>query len=343
MTIVECDASWRARWDAYAATCPAASLYHLWGWLDVNSAVLGHRTIALAAVEGERVVGIFPIVQVKTLLFGNIGCSMPFVNFGGPASHSTGSDEALLAEAARVAAREGMDYLEIRSLRQLPGPYPSHQHKISLTVDLPTDPDAMWTKFKSAHRQDIRKAEKEGFVARHGGAELLDDFYGVLSESWRDLGTPVYSKRYFASVLAALGDKGAWITVVYKGGEAAASQMSGRFGDTAEGMWLGMREQFRRQYAGYVLYWEILKWASEQGHRKYHLGRSTADSGAEAFKRKWNAYATQLYWHYVLQPGRPLPRLNVDNPRYRVAIDVWRKLPVPVTQVVGPLLARGIP
>jgi FemAB-related protein (PEP-CTERM system-associated) len=343
VTIIECDGSWRSRWDAYAAACPHASLYHLWAWNDVNRDVLGHRTIALAAVEGDAIRGIFPIVQVKSRLFGNIGCSMPFVNFGGPASDTPEIDEALLAEGARVTAREGMDYVEIRSVRPLPGPYPSQQSKISLTVDLPPEPEAMWTKFKSSHRQDIRKAEKEGFVARHGGRELLDDFYQVLSESWRDLGTPIYSRRYFERVLEALGDTRVWITVIYRGTEPAAAQMSGRFGGTAEGMWLGMREAFRRQYVGYVLYWEILKWASEHGHRKYHLGRSSADSGAEAFKKKWNAYAMQLYWHYVLKPGQPLPQLNVKNPKYQLAIHVWRELPVRLTQTIGPMVARCIP
>jgi FemAB-related protein (PEP-CTERM system-associated) len=343
VTIIECDASWRSRWDAYAARCPHASLYHLWAWSDVNAEELGHRTLALAAVDGDTIRGILPIVQVKSRLFGNIGCSMPFVNFGGPAADAPDIDEALLAEGARVAAREQMAYLEIRSVRPLPGPYPSQQHKISLTVDVPPAPDAMWAKFKSAHRQDIRKAEKAGFVARHGGAELLDDFYRVLSESWRDLGTPIYAKRYFARVLAALGSEGAWITVIYYAGEPAAAQMSGRFNGVAEGMWLGMREAFRRLYVGYVLYWEILKWASEHGHHKYHLGRSTADSGAEAFKKKWNAYAVQLYWHYALEPGRAMPQLNVNNPKYALAIQAWREMPIRWTQIIGPRVARCIP
>jgi FemAB-related protein (PEP-CTERM system-associated) len=342
MTIVECDEAWRARWDAYAQRCEHASLYHLWNWREINSAVFGHRTIALAAVEGEELRGIFPIVLVKSLLFGSIGCSMPFVNFGGPASDTPEIDAALLAEGARIVARERLDYLEVRSTRSLGDTYPSMTHKISMTVDLPPDPEAMWTRFKSAHRQDIRKAANTGFVARHGGRELLNDFYAILSESWRDLGTPFYSRRYFETLFTALPDR-FWITVVYKGEEPACAQLSGVFRDTAEGLWLGSREKFRRMYAGYVLYWEILKYASERGQRKYHLGRSTADSGAEAFKKKWNAYATQLYWHYVMREGRPVPQLSVDNPKYRLAIDTWRKLPVPVTQVVGPLLARGIP
>jgi FemAB-related protein (PEP-CTERM system-associated) len=341
-SIVVCDESWRARWDAYAERCPDASLYHLWAWQDVNRAVFGHRTTPLAVTEDGEIRGIFPVVQVRSLLFGRLGCSMPFVNFGGPASDAPDIDAALLAEGGRLVSRERLDYLEVRSTRQLGDQYPTQTHKISMTVDLRADPEAMWTAFKSAHRQDIRKAEKAGFVARHGGRELIEPFYQILSESWRDLGTPFYSRRYFETLFDALGDR-LWITVVYQGDEVAGAQLSGVFRDTAEGMWLGVREKYRRMYAGYVLYWEILKYASQRGQRKYHLGRSTADSGAEAFKKKWNAYATQLYWHYVVPEGRPVPRLNVDNPKYRLAIDTWRKLPLSVTQAIGPFLARGIP
>jgi FemAB-related protein (PEP-CTERM system-associated) len=342
VTIVECDEAWRTRWDAYAEACPHASLYHLWAWRDVNRAAFGHHTTALAAVDGERIRGIFPVVHVRSALFGRLGCSMPFVNFGGPASDDAATDAALLAEGAALVERARLAYLEVRSRRHLGEQYPTDTRKISMTVDLPADPDVMWDKFKSGHRQAIRKAVNAGFVARHGGRELLADFYDVLSESWRDLGTPFYRRQYFDRLLDTFGDR-LWITVVYHGNEPAAAQLAGMFGDTVEGMWLGMREKFRRLYVGYVLYWELLKYACERGQRKYHLGRSTADSGAEAFKKKWNAYPTQLYWHYLAPAGRPLPGLNVDNPKYRLAIDTWRRLPVGVTRLIGPFIARGIP
>jgi FemAB-related protein (PEP-CTERM system-associated) len=340
--VTACDATWGARWDTYLETAPGASLYHRWAWGDVNRDEFGHPTFALGALDGDRLVGVLPIVQVKTLLFGNIGCSMPFVNYGGPIADTPEVEAALLAAAADLARRQRMKYLELRTMRPLGDAYPALTHKVSMTVDLAPDPETLWTAFKSGHRQDIRKAEKEGFVARHGGRELLDDFYLVLSESWRNLGTPFYRKRYFERLFDALGSH-FWITVIYAGTRPAAAQMSGFFRGTAEGLWLGMREEFRTRYVGYTLYWELLKYACQQGARTYHLGRSTSDSGAEAFKRKWNARATPLYWHYVVEPGQALPGLNVNNPKYRLAIDTWRKLPLGVTQIIGPHVARGIP
>jgi FemAB-related protein (PEP-CTERM system-associated) len=285
--------------------------------------------------------GILPIVQVKSPLFGNIACSLPFVNYGGPCADSDEIERALVDAARPVADAWRVDYLELRTRRQL-GSLPTAQHKVSMTLDLDPNPDVLFKKFTTAHRQDIRGGYKKGLTARIGGLELLSDFYAVLSESWRDLGTPIYSLSYLQTVARTFPDI-TRLCVVYAGQEPAAASLDMLAGETAEGLWLGSRAKFRRQYAGYVLYWELIKNACERGLKKFHLGRSTAQSGAEVFKKKWNAYPIQLYWQYVLRTRREIPQLNVDNPKYQLAIRAWQKLPVPVTQVIGPLIARSIP
>ncbi len=62
-----------------------------------------------------------------------------------------------------------------------------------------------------------------------------------------------------------------------------------------------------------------------RGCTRYHLGRSTADSGAEDFKKKWNATASQLYWYFHRPSGGEMPQLNVDNPKYKLAIQALAK------------------
>ena len=79
------------------------------------------------------------------------------------------------------------------------------------------------------------------------------------------------------------------------------------------------------------------------GCRHFHLGRSTAQSGSEQFKKKWNAYPTQLYWQYILRTRDSIPQLNVMNPKFRLAIATWRRLPLFITNAIGPRLARNIP
>lgn len=343
MDIARLDPARHSQWNAFVQASPRASFYHLAEWQSVNTRCFGHRTCHLAALDGDRIVGVFPIVQLKSVLFGNIACSMPFVNFGGPCGETDDVEAALLDAAAELAAEWRVDYLEIRSLRHLGDRLPSSEHKVSMTVDLDANSDTLWDAFKTGQRQEIRRGYKNGFSAKFGSVERLDDFYTILSESWRDLGTPIYRKDYLRSVIETFPATTRICVVYAADGRPAAGALIGHHRDTVEGMWLGTRSQFRRQLVGYVLYWELIKDACERGFTRFHLGRSTAESGGEQFKKKWNAHPTQLYWHYLLGKHREIPQLNITNKKFRLAMAAWRKLPVGVTQHVGPMIARSIP
>ncbi len=159
-----------------------------------------------------------------------------------------------------------MKYLEIRSRRHLGDALPCGTHKVSVTLALPSDPDVLWKTFKTGHRQDIRRAYKNGFVAQFGGADLLDPFYEVMSESWRNLGTPLYNRHYFRKVVETFPGS-TRVCVVFDGNEPAAAAFDGIHGDTIEGMWMGAKAKYRDRLVSYVLYWELIKQAAESGAR----------------------------------------------------------------------------
>src|SRR6185295_13216297 len=115
MQIIRCNESWDAAWNAFVQTSPQASFYHRAEWRTVTEQSFGHRTAYLAAAEGSQIHGVFPIVRLKSALFGTIGCSMPFVNYGGPAADTPEIERLLLEAAGGVADEWGVDYLEIRS------------------------------------------------------------------------------------------------------------------------------------------------------------------------------------------------------------------------------------
>jgi FemAB-related protein (PEP-CTERM system-associated) len=342
MRIIRCDSSHDRTWNEFVLGSPRASFYHRIEWRAINERCFGHETAYLAALDGDRIVGIFPLVRIKSLLFGNLACSMPFVNYGGPCGESDEIENQLVEAAAEVADRWHVEYLEIRTQRRLDDRYPCSEHKVSMTIELDEDPQKLFKAFKAGQRGEITRAHNKGFTTK-SGPDLVDDFYAVLSESWRDLGTPIYGAEYLKSVVRAFPDA-TRVTVVYAAdGRPAAAAVDGIHNDTVEGMWLGMRREYRQQMVGYVLYWALIKSACESGYRHYHLGRSSKDSGGEQFKKKWNADAMQLYWHYVLRTRTEIPSLNPNNPKFQVAVNAWRKLPVSVTQLLGPLIARSIP
>lgn len=342
LTIEACSATHTAQWNDYLASQPLGSFYHLLEWQHVNERALGHRTAYLMAREGSTVRGVLPLTFVSSPLFGRILCSLPFVNYGGPVASDQAATDALVQAAIAKAKEFKADYLELRCANSLQTDMPVSTRKISMHIELNADPEVLWNKFSSKHRTNIRRSQKNELVVTHGGIELLDTFYSVMEQSWRSLGTPFYARSYFESILKALPDH-TRIFLCSRGADPVAVAFNGYFNGVVEGLWAGGTELSRPLQANYVLYWEMIREACLRGCHRYHLGRSTAESGAEDFKKKWNATSSQLYWYFHRPDGGEMPQLNVDNPKYQLAIKVWRQLPLWVIRLIGPPLARSIP
>jgi FemAB-related protein (PEP-CTERM system-associated) len=329
------------RWNKFLEQAEHGNFYQRFEWGAANRELLRLPTTFLLAERGSEITGILPLVHVKSRLFGDILSSMPFVNFGGPAATDGGSEAALVEAACRQAEERGCDYLEIRANRKLE-PLPSTSHKVSMTLRLEGDADAMMASFTSKHRANIRRTYRDGISVRAGGRELLDPFYTLLSKSWRATGTPLYRKRYFEGLLDRFGDD-LRIFVAYKGEDPLATAMNGHFRKTVEGMWAGIDPAHRNLQPNYVLFFEMIRDACERGYQHFHLGRSTEGSGAARFKARWGAEPQPLYWSYHLVNREDLPALNPDNPKYALAIRAWRRLPLFATRLLGPPLARLLP
>lgn len=331
-------------WDAFLATRPDANFYQAYGWRGVNRGHFGHDTHYLVARSRSdgRLCGVLPLVMIRSRLFGNILSSMPFVNFGGAVAETPAIGRDLLERATALTRELDADFAELRLLQPLDEALPTALHKVSMSIELDADPDRLWQAFTTKHRTNIRRVYKNDIQVRHGGVELLDEFYTLLARSWRHLGTPIYSRRYFADILEAFPGQ-TRIFVAWHGAVPIATAFNGYYQRTVEGMWAGTSPDHHKLQPNYVLYWEMIKHACEQGYRRFHLGRSSIDSNAEHFKKKWNASAQQLYWQYILNKTQDIPQLNVNNPKFRLAIALWQRLPLPVTEWLGPWLSRSIP
>jgi FemAB-related protein (PEP-CTERM system-associated) len=329
-------------WERYVSQSPDATFYHRTEWKRIIERSFGHRTYYLMATENGNPVGILPMVHIRSLVFGSIFCSMPFLNFGGVCADDPVVEEALLREAERILKSEKGDYLELRHLKQTASGIPCKLHKVSMTIELKPDPEALWSAFTTKHRTAVRRAAKNGLELKFGKEELLPEFYELMCRGWKELGTPVYAISFLQNIVNALGND-IEICLVSHEGKVVAGAFNGLHKDTVEGMWLSSLNEYAKLQAGYVLYWEMIRRACEKGYGQFHLGRSSTESGGEFFKKKWNAVAKPLYWEYILNKSKVVPELNVDNPKFHRAIEIWKKLPPGVTAVIGPHLAKNIP
>lgn len=332
----------RREWDRFILGHSGGSFYHQCSWGLITKRVLGLEPVYLLVREQGEIRGVLPLVFLKSILFGRILCSLPFLNFGGPIADHVQALNALLETSKEYSRTLQVDYMELRSPTPVDANLPVSTHKVSMTVELSGNPDSVWSGFASKHRTAIRRAYKAGLSVQSGGLELLPRFYEVMQRSWRDLGTPLYSPRFFRAVSEAFGQD-VRIFIANFDSNPVAVALNGYYSGVVEGMWAGQTPLGHSSNANYVLYWEMIKDASERGFLRYHLGRSTAGSGADQFKRKWNAVPQQLYWYHYRPSARRQDVLNTDNPRFQLAIYAWKRLPLWTARSIGPYLARLIP
>jgi FemAB-related protein (PEP-CTERM system-associated) len=211
-----------------------------------------------------------------------------------------------------------------------------------MRLDLPRERETLWKRFPSKLRSQLRRALKEQLTVRIEGVEILDDFYRVFARNMRDLGTPVYGRRFFETILEAF-PKDARICAVYLGGQPLAAGFLYGFQNTLEIPWASSDRRYNSLSANMLLYSSALDYACREGFEVFDFGRSTPGGGTYRFKEQWGAHPVPLYWYQWSPDGRPVADVSPENSKYGLAIKTWKRLPLALTRLIGPSIVRSIP
>ena len=329
-----------AEWDAFVADHPRASLYHTWRWSGLPGDVFGFRVHRLAERDASgRVAGVLPLVMQSSAIFGRRLVSLPFFNYGGPLGVSEETERSLLQKAADLARRHRVGTLEVRDTVHRQG-FAVRDDKVTVELQLPETPALLSKALGSKLRSQVKRADRAGPEVALGGAGLLDDFYPVFATTMRDLGTPVYPRRFFADLLRLLEEDCTLVVVRLQGRPAAAALLT-HFRDRTEIPWAASLHEMRSTSVNMRLYWECLQHAIERGSRVFDFGRSTVDAGTHRFKLQWGGQSRPLYWVY------PLEHAEVATGREgglrEAAQRTWSRLPLGIANRLGPLISPGLP
>jgi len=332
------------RWDAYVLSSPLSSCYHLAGWKKVIEQAFHHKTYYFFSEDKNgQINGLLPLVHLKSLLFGSYMVSMPYFNYGGVCAPEEETRKQLLQATIDLAVDRRAKHIEFRQTFPLNNGLPVKTTKVSMQMELPDTEEKLWDGFPSKLRSQIKKPIKEGFTARIGREGDLDAFYFVFSVNMRDLGTPVYSRKFFEIILNNFSETARICTVYSKDNQPMASGVLIGFKDRLEIPWAASLREYNRFSPNMLLYGEALKFACKNGFRRFDFGRSTPGESTCKFKEQWGAKPIQLFWHYWLRNSQSLPELNPKNPKYEIAIKVWKKLPLAFTNLIGPMIVKNLP
>jgi FemAB-related protein (PEP-CTERM system-associated) len=329
-----------ARWDDFVLRCPDATFFHRAGWQQIMEESFSHRTwfIYAATPQGE-IHAVLPLAQVKSRLFGNTLCSLPFCVYGGIAASNRDAASAVDQAAQQLAARLGVDHLEYRHLQPHHADWLHRDSYATFRKRLHADDDSNMLAIPRKQRAMVRKGIAAGLTSVM--ERDTSRFFDCYARSMHHLGTPMFSRRHFQMLQQVFADA-CEVLCVEHGGQPVCAVLSFRFRDQILPYYGGGGQRARELAGNDFMYWEVMRRACAAGSALFDFGRSKYGSGSFAFKKNWGFEPQPLHYDYQLHRARQLKDLQPNNPRYRLMIKAWQRLPLSWANLIGPHIVRQL-
>ncbi|WP_100639761.1 FemAB family XrtA/PEP-CTERM system-associated protein [Marinobacter salexigens] len=340
-------------YNRYVADHPQATPYHKSAWLQAAESAYGHTGWLISVHHNETLCGVLPLVEVKPPIGASSLVSLPFCDLGGVLADTAEIRQRLITEAQTLAQtnriktleiREGGMALDTQNDAALPG-----NTKVRMLCGLPENSEALFKSYKPKLRSQIRKAEKNGLRAELcTEANAVDLFYEVFARNMQRLGSPVHSLQWFQELKAAYGES-MLIGIVFQDAKPVGAGIVLLGGKEACIPWASTLAEFNRLAPNMLLYWTLLSHVCDIGYTRFDFGRSTLDEGTYRFKKQWGAQPYELIWTEY-PGGKSIPQSAPASAngistasRLRPLIEnIWRRLPLPFANWLGPKLRRYI-
>lgn len=332
-----------AAWDAFISKMPAATFCHRAGWKTVIEKGAGQTCPYLIATQDGDVVGVLPLSIKKHTLFGKALISNMFCVYGGAIAVDVKTEEELYNAAWVLAVRENIPVFENRSLtakHEGVDGWVSEQKSATFVRELALDEDAQLLSIPRKQRAVVRKSLKNDLSTDWTGS--VDIFYDLYARSVLGLGTPVFPKKLFVMLKEVFGDDVDIQITCDPEGQPIASLMSFYDEHSVLPYYAGGNEHARSLAAHDYMYFQLMLRAQSRGKKYFDFGRSKIDSGPYKFKKNWGFEPQTLGYEWKLSDGAALPDMSQQSGIFGHLTQLWKKLPLPVSKVLGPPIARHL-
>lgn len=332
-------------WDEYLTTNTKSCFFHQWGWRTVLEQTFHYQPVYIVAKEKGKVCGILPLFFVKDYLRGHKLVSLPFCTEAGLLSDNAEAEQALLTRMIAIADEMGVDYAELRQkdhLLCLPPHFAQDKRYYTLILSLHPDPDIIWHKLNKKARNATRKAVQAGLKVEIQPAHVfVKQFYKVYAVNMRDLGTPVDGFRLFDTITQIFKNT-VKIAAVFQNDKCIGGIMLFEYHNTIVSEWASSLRQYFSLCPNNIAYWEAIKYACGTGFKYFDFGRSLLGEGTFNFKKHYGAEPLNLNYAFYLRKGA-MPDISKTNRKRILFAKIWKQLPLPLTNRLGPSLRRRFP
>jgi len=328
------------KWNQFVFTHPEATFFHRAEWKEVIEKTFSQQTYFYFAEQDDQIVGVLPLGQVKSRLFGNALISLPFFVYGGILANNQEVHLALTDRAKLLAKELNVDSLEMRNIKRQYNDWPVKSDLYArFRKEIDPDVEQNLKNIPRKQRAEVRKGIKNGLVSEIGND--VDQFYESYALTLHSHGTPAYPRKLF-HILREVFKEDCGILNIYQDKRLVASLMSFYFKDEVLPYYAGTSADARKLKAHDFMYWELMRRSCESGYKWFDYGRSKVGTGPYNFKKYWGFEPEPLNYEYYLVNATEIPDVNPNNPKYKLFIKAWQKMPFSMTKIIGPYIVRNL-
>jgi FemAB-related protein (PEP-CTERM system-associated) len=328
-----------ARWDEFVLACPETTFFHRAGWQPVIERAFGHKTWFMYAESEGKIVGVLPLAQIKSRLFGHSLSALPFCVYGGIAAVSEQAREVLDRAAQKLAAELNVGHLEYRNLKPQHADWHTKDLYVTFRKEMDPDPEKNMLAIPRKQRAMVRKGIKADLQSEID--KNVDRFFTAYSISVHRLGTPVFSKKFFRLLKETFAEDCEVMTIT-RNGRTVSSVMSFYFRDEVLPYYGGGTSEAREVAGNDFMYWELMRRSCEKGYKIFDFGRSKLGTGSFDFKKNWGFEPQPLHYEYQLHKSTAIPDTNPLNPKFALFIKIWQRMPISVANAIGPHIVKDL-
>lgn len=331
------------RWDELVLETKEGSFFHSLGWAMVLQSSYNYNPAYFALSEGNRLLALIPIMEVRSFFTGKRGVSLTFTDYCEPIVEDQAMFPELFDHIVDFGRKSGWKYIELRGGRQYLPDAPVAARYVGHTLALCPDEKELVARFRSSNRRNIQRAIQEGVeVKACVSLQSVREFYQLHCLTRKRHGLPPQPFRFFKNVHEFVIARGnGFVFLASCGEETVAGAICFHFGNRALYKFGASDERYHHVRANNLVMWEAIRWYALNGYASFCFGRTSSDNdGLRQFKNGWGGEEKDLYYFkYDLNKGKFSESSKVAKPIVNILL---QKAPITLLKVLGALLYEHI-
>lgn len=331
-------------WDGLLLSSGDNAFFHTATWASVLSESYGFKPLYLICKSGKRFDLVMPMMEVRSLLTGSRGVSLPFTDHCAPFISREGLVEIARAKFLEYGKMARWRFIEWRDGGTIPCGTPAHETYFKHLISLEKHEHELFSCLKESNRRNIRKAVREGVSVTIGRSrESLEAFYRLNCLTRRRHGLPPQPIRFFRKVHEhILAEEKGIVAIASHANRPLSASVFFFFGREAIFKY-GASDLARQEIRpGNLLMWEAILWLRSHGFASLDLGRTEPENqGLLRYKRTWGAIEGKVDYHkYSFRSGGFTSASRRPWPNF--LRNLFAKTPLSILRLFGGLAYRHI-